>query len=95
MAADDLPGRAPDLARAVRVGDQRPAELVQHHVVVPVAVLLQAGQAGAAAVGPVGDVVRFAGGRGLVAAAGKLAGLVAQRGQPPQVGGDLVGLPDV
>jgi hypothetical protein len=32
---------------------------------------------------------------GLVAAAGKLAGLIAQRGQPPQVGGDLVGLSDV
>ena len=58
----------------------------------PPAVVFQAGQAGPAAVGPVDDVVRLAGRRGLVAAAGILACLVAQRGQPPQVRGDLVGL---
>jgi hypothetical protein len=35
VAADDLPGRAAHLAGPVRVGGQRPAELVQHHVMVP------------------------------------------------------------
>jgi len=35
----------------------------------------------------VGDVVGFAAARGLVAAAGELAGLVPQRDQAPQVQG--------
>ena len=47
----------------------RAAQLVQHDVVVPPAVVLQAGQAGAAAVGPMHHVVRFAARGGLVAAA--------------------------
>jgi hypothetical protein len=42
---------------------------VQHDVVVEPAVVLQVGQAGPAAVGAVLDVVRFAAGGGLVAAA--------------------------
>ena len=92
MAADDLPAGAGDLAGAVRVHGQRPAQLVQHHVVMPPAVILQIRQAGPAAVGPVHHVVRLAPGGRLVTAAGVLAGLVAQRDQPPQVGRDLVGL---
>ena len=40
---------------------------------VPPAPVLKSGKAGAPAVGPVHHVVRFTGGRGLVAAAGKLA----------------------
>jgi hypothetical protein len=47
---------------------------------VPVTVQLQAGQAGVPAVLAVHHVVRFAGGGGLVAAAGELAGLAAPRG---------------
>ena len=44
------------------------------------------------AVGAVHHVVRFAAGGGLVAAAGELAGLVAQGDQAAQVDGDVVGL---
>jgi hypothetical protein len=51
------------------VGGQGSAELVQHDVVVPLAVVLEVGQAGVPAVGAVDHVVRFAAGRGLVAAA--------------------------
>jgi hypothetical protein len=69
VAADGLPRRAGDLAGPVWVGGQRPAELVQHHVMVPPAVILEVVQAGAAAVGPVHHVVCLAPGRGLVAAA--------------------------
>ena len=76
MAADDLPGRAGDLAGAVRVGGQRPAELVQHHMVVPPAVILEVVQAGPPPVGPVHHVVRLAAGGRLVTAAGILAALV-------------------
>ena len=90
MAADDLAIRAGDLAGPVGVGGQRPAQLVQDHVMVPVAVVLEVGQAGVAAVGPVLHVVRFAAGRGLVAAAGVLAPLVAERDQAPQVDRDVV-----
>ena len=61
MAADGLPGGAAGLAGAVRVHDQFPAELVQQHVVVPGAEVLEVDQAGAAAVGAVDHVVRFAG----------------------------------
>ena len=95
MAADDLPGRAGDLAGAVGVGGQGPAELVQHDVVVPPAVILVVGEAGAAAVGPVADVVGLAAGRGLVAAAGVPAARVPQRDEPAQVHRDVVGLPDI
>ena len=35
VAADDLPAGAADLAGAVRVHGQDPAQLVQHHVVMP------------------------------------------------------------
>jgi hypothetical protein len=76
VTADDLSGRADDLAGAVGVGGQRPAELVQHYVMVPPAVILEVGEAGAAAVSAVDHVVRFASGGGLIAAAGVLAGLI-------------------
>src|ERR1700719_1132096 len=95
VAADGLPVGALDLAGAVGVGGQGPAEFVKHDVVVPPAVVLEVSEAGVAAVFAVGDVVGFAAGRGLVAAAGELACLVPQRDQPPQVEGYLVGLPDI
>ena len=69
VAADDLAVGALDLAGAVGVGGQGPAQFVQHHVMVPPAVILEVGEAGVAAVGPVGDVVGLAAARGLVAAA--------------------------
>jgi hypothetical protein len=81
VAADDLPARASHLAAVVGMDGQRPAHLVQHHVVMPVAVVLKASQAGPPAVGPVHYVVRLAPDRGLVAPAGVLTGLVAQRHQ--------------
>jgi hypothetical protein len=77
------------------VGGQFPAHLVQDDVVVPPAVVLEVRQAGVPAVAPVQHVVRFAAGRGLVAAAGELAALVAQRHQAAQVHRDVIGLPDV
>jgi len=92
VAADHLPAGAPHLAGPVRVDGELPAHLVQHHVMVPPAVILQACQAGVPAVGAVHHVVRFAAGGGLVAAAGELAGLVAQGDQAAQVDGDVVGL---
>jgi hypothetical protein len=92
VAADGLAVGAGDLAGAVGVDGQGPAEFVQDHVVVPPAVVFEVFQAGAAAVGAVGDVVRFAGRGGLIAAAGVLARLIPQRDQPAQVQRDLVGL---
>jgi hypothetical protein len=92
VASDDLACGAAGLAGAVRVDGQLPAELVQQDVVVPVAAAFEVDQAGGAAVGAVDDMVRFAGRGGLVAAAGVPAALVAQRDQPPQVDGDVVGL---
>jgi hypothetical protein len=71
---------------------QRPAHLVQHHVVVPPAVAFQAGQAGAAAVGPVHHMMGFAAGGRLVAAAGELTRLIPERDQAAQVDRDVVGL---
>jgi hypothetical protein len=91
VAADGLPGGAGDLAGAVGVGGQDPAHLVEHHVMVP-PVVLEVGEAGPASAGAVDDVVGFASRRGLVTAAGELAGLVPQRDQPPQVDRDVVGL---
>jgi len=72
VAADDLPVEALYLAGAVGVDGQGPAQFVQDHVVVPPAVVLEVGEAGAAAVGAVGDVVGLAAGRRLVTAAGML-----------------------
>jgi hypothetical protein len=46
-----------------------PAHLVQHHVMVPVIVILEIREAGVPAVGPVHHVVRLTARRGLVAAA--------------------------
>jgi hypothetical protein len=46
-------------------------------MVMPPAVVLEISEAGAPAVAAVDHVMRFAAGGGLVAAAGKLAGLVA------------------
>ena len=61
--------RAGDLAGAAGVDGERPAELVQQHVVVPPAPILEVSEAGGAAVGPVDHVVGFASCGGLVAAA--------------------------
>ena len=72
MAADDLPAGALHLAGAVRVDGELPAHLVEHHVVVPPTVKFQARQARVPAVLAVHDMVRFAAGGGLVAAAGIL-----------------------
>jgi len=76
VAADDLAVGALDLAGAVGVDGQGPAEFVQDDVVVPPAVVFEVGEAGVAAVGAVGDVVGFAAGRGLVAAAQMLVMLL-------------------
>ena len=57
----------------------------------PVAVTLRLARLGAAVLA-VPHVVRFTAGRGLVAAAGVLASLVAQRHQAAQVDRDVVGL---
>src|ERR1700719_1620740 len=73
VAADDLAVGALDLAGAVGVGGEGPAEFVQDDVVVPPAVVLEVGEAGAAAVLAVLHVVGFAAGGGLVTAAGELA----------------------
>jgi hypothetical protein len=72
VAVDDRAVGALDLAGAVGVDGEGPAELVQDHVVVPPAVIFEVGEAGGAAIGPVGDVVGFAAGGGLAAAAGML-----------------------
>src|ERR1700733_536200 len=76
VAVDGLAVGAGDLAGAVGVDGQDPAEFVQDDVVVPPAVALEVGQAGVPAVVAVDHVVGFAAGRGLVAAAGALACLV-------------------
>src|SRR5580698_6567369 len=86
---------AGDLAGAVGVDGQGPAEFVQDDVVVPPAVAFEVVQAGVAAVCAVDHVVGFAAGGGLVAAAGVLAVLVPQGDQAAQVGRDLVGLADI
>ena len=92
MAADGLAVGALDLAGAVRVDGQGPAQLVQDHMVVPPAVILEVGEASAAAVLTVGDVMGLAARGRLVAAAGELALLIPQRDQAPQVQRDLIGL---
>jgi hypothetical protein len=76
VAADDLAVGALDLAGAVGVGGQGPAEFVQDDVVVPVAVVLEVGEAGMTAVFAVLNMVGFAADGGLVAAAGVLAVLI-------------------
>src|ERR1700722_20478374 len=80
VALDGLAVGALDLAGAVGVDGQDPAEFVQDDVVVPPAVVLEVGQAGAAALLAVLDVVGFAAGRRLVTAAGDLACLVPEGG---------------
>jgi hypothetical protein len=92
VAADDLAVGAGDLAGAVGIDGEGPAEFVQDDVVVPPAVVLEVGRAGVAAVFAVDHVVGFAAGRGLIAAAGVLAVLVPQRHQAAQMEGNLVGL---
>ena len=59
VAADDLAVGAGDLASAVGVDGEGPAELVQQHVVVPETVILEVGEAGGTAVGPVHHMVRL------------------------------------
>src|SRR5579872_6663396 len=95
VAVDGFAVGAGDVAGAVGVDGEGPAEVVQDDVVVPPAVVLEVGQAGGAAVFAVGDVVGFALGGGLVAAAGVLAVLVSEGDQASQVDGDVVGLADV
>ena len=58
VAADGRAVGAGDVAGAVGVDGEGPAELVQDHVMVPPAPVLQIGQAGRAAVGPVLDMMR-------------------------------------
>jgi hypothetical protein len=69
VASDDLAIGTLDLAGAVGVDGQGPAEFVQDDMMVPPAIIFEVGEAGAAAVGAVGDVVGLAAGRGLVTAA--------------------------
>ena len=69
VTADDRAVGAVDLAGAVGVDGEGPAEFVQDDVVVPVAVIFEVGEAGVAAVGSVLDVVGLTAGGGLVAAA--------------------------
>src|ERR1700722_7102715 len=95
VAVDCLAVGAGDLAGAVGVDGQDPAEFVQDDGGVPPAVVLEVGQAGVPALFAGLDVVGFAAGRRLVAAAGVLAGLVPQGDQAPQVDRDVVALPDV
>ena len=92
VAADGCAVGAGDLAGAVGVDGQLPAEFVEQDVVVPPAVVFEVGEAGGAAVFAVHHVVGFAARRGLVAAAGVLAGLVPQVDQAAQVDRDVVGL---
>jgi hypothetical protein len=79
VASDDLPAGTLDLARSVRVDGELPAHLVEHHVMMPVAVQFQVRQAGVPAVLAVHHVVRLAAGGGLGAAAGLLAELLVCR----------------
>jgi hypothetical protein len=79
VAADGFAAGAGDLAGAVAVDGELPAQFVQDDVMVPPAVILEAGQAGVPAVGSVDHVVRFAAGRGLVAAARALAATNPER----------------
>ena len=83
---------AGDVAGAVGVDGELPAEFVQDDVVVPPAVILEVGQAGGAAVLAVDHVVGFALGRGLITAARVLAVLVSEGDQAAQVDRDVVGL---
>jgi hypothetical protein len=92
VAADDLPGRAFDLAGPVGVDGQDPAELVQHHVMVPPTVALKVREAGDPAVSPVHHMMRLTPASRLIAPPGVLARLIAQRHQPPQVDRDVIGL---
>jgi len=57
---DGLAGGAPDLAGAVGVGGEGPAELVEYHVIVPPGVILEVSEAGAAVVFAVDHVMGFA-----------------------------------
>jgi len=69
VAADELRRRTADLTGAVWVRLEGPAQLVQQDVMVPVAVVLEVREAGAAAVHPVLHVAGFTRADGLVAAA--------------------------
>ena len=73
MAADDLAVRAADLAGAVGMNGQFPAEPVQYDMVMPGAVTLEIGEAGGATVSSMPHVVGLAGCPGLIAAAKSLA----------------------
>src|SRR5579859_1800987 len=80
---------------AVGVQGDFPAPLVDRDPMVEEAVQRAAVHAGLPAVGQVGDVVHFARRRGLVAAAGPAAVLVAQDDRAADRGGDAGGVPDV
>jgi hypothetical protein len=69
VAADGLAVGAGDLAGAVGVDVQGPAEFVQDDVMMPPAVIFEVSETGVTAVGDVLDVVGFTGGCGLVTAA--------------------------
>src|SRR6516162_4950995 len=96
VAVDDLGlVRVPRGGRPVRVQDHGPALLVDDHLVVEEAEQGAVGDAGRAAVGLVAQVVHLAAGRGLVAAAGEPAVLVAQDHRAADRGRDVPGYPDV
>jgi len=79
VAADDRAVGALDLAGAVGVDGQGPAEFVQDDVVVPPAVVFEVREAGVTSLGPVLDVVRFTARGGLVAAAKHRAAMYYSR----------------
>jgi hypothetical protein len=96
VAVQDLgPVLVPGGGGAVRVHDQGPAALVDHHLVVIKAQEYAAGQAGLTAVGLVLDVVDLAGSSGLAAAARPLAVPAAMPDRVADVGGDGVAVADV
>jgi hypothetical protein len=73
VTVDGLAVEAGDLAGAVGVDGELPAEFVQDDVVMPVAVVLEVGETRGAALFAVGHVVGFALGGGLVTAAQAVA----------------------
>src|SRR6266702_4787037 len=89
------PVLVPRRRRPVGVQDHRPAPLVDDDLMVEGAEQGAVGDAGRAAVGLMGQVMHFAGGGGLVAAAGEPAVLVPQDDGAADRGRDVPGYPDI